>query len=112
MEKLNQQKLEYPDANIQQRYHLTEREQMVITYLMFGFTNKEIANRLNLSEYTVKEHFKRIMYKTKTTNRTGLLARMIFPIPQGAVPGVLSGAIGIEASLAAPRIVRSVDTVA
>ena len=49
IEKLNQ-KLECPDTNIQQRYHLTEREQMVIIYLMLGFTNKEIANRLNLSE--------------------------------------------------------------
>ena len=84
MEKLNQHKLEYPDAKIQQRYRLTEREQMVITYLMFGYTNKEIANRLNLSEHTVKEHFKRIMSKTKTTNRTGLLARMIFPMPRTA----------------------------
>jgi hypothetical protein len=52
---------------------------MVIIYLMLGFTNKEIASRLNLSEYTVKEHLKRIMQKTKTTTRTGLLARMIFP---------------------------------
>jgi DNA-binding CsgD family transcriptional regulator len=81
IERLNQ-KLECPDVNIQQRYHLTEREQMVIIYLMLGFTNKEIANRLNLSEYTVKEHLKRIMQKTKTTTRTGLLARMIFPSPQ------------------------------
>jgi len=94
MEKLNQQKLECPDANMQQRYHLTEREQMVIIYLMLGFTNKEIANRINLSEYTVKEHLKRIMQKTQTTTRTGLLARMIFPTPQGNVPGVLSETIG------------------
>ena len=83
MEKLNQHKLECPDANIRQLYHLTEREQMVIIYLMLGFTNKEIAGRMNLSEYTVKEHLKRIMHKTKTTTRTGLLARMIFPTPQG-----------------------------
>ena len=96
MEKLNQQKLECPDANMQQRYHLTEREQMVIIYLMLGFTNKEIANRINLSEYTVKEHLKRIMQKTQTTTRTGLLARMIFPTPQGAIPGVLSGTIETE----------------
>ena len=96
MEKLNQQKLECPDANMQQRYHLTEREQMVIIYLMLGFTNKEIANRINLSEYTVKEHLKRIMHKTQTTTRTGLLARMIFPTPQGTVPDVLSGTIEIE----------------
>lgn len=79
IEKL-QQKLGSPDINIQYRYRLTQREQMVIIYLMLGFTNKEIANRLNLSEYTVKEHLKRIMQKTKTTTRTGLLARMVFPI--------------------------------
>jgi len=82
MEKLNQQKLECPDANTQQLYHLTEREQMVIIYLKLGFTNKEIAGRMNLSEYTVKEHLKRIMHKTKTTTRTGLLGRMIFPASQ------------------------------
>lgn len=90
IEKLSQ-KLECPDANIQQRYHLTEREQMVIIYLMLGFTNKEIANRLNLSEYTVKEHLKRIMQKTKATTRTGLLARMIFPTPQAVIPALLPG---------------------
>ena len=80
MEKLNK-KSTCPDVNIQQQYHLTDREQMVIIYLMLGFTNKEIANRLNLSEYTVKEHLKRIMLKTTTNTRTGLLARMIFPTP-------------------------------
>jgi len=79
MEKLNQHKLECTDAEIQRRYHLTEREQMVIIYLKLGFTNKEIAGRMNLSEYTVKEHLKRIMHKTKTTTRTGLVGRMIFP---------------------------------
>ena len=102
MEKLNQQKLECPDANMQQRYHLTEREQMVIIYLMLGFTNKEIANRINLSEYTVKEHLKRIMHKTKTTTRTGLLARMVFPTPEGAIPEVLSGTITVQPHV--PRI--------
>ena len=82
MEKLNQHKLECTDAYIQRLYHLTEREQMVIIYLKLGFTNKEIAGRMNLSEYTVKEHLKRIMHKTKTTTRTGLVGRMIFPTPE------------------------------
>lgn len=68
------------EMKIQDRYHLTEREQMVIIYLMLGFTNKEIANRLNLSEHTVKEHLKRMMQKTDTTSRTGLLSCMIFPM--------------------------------
>ena len=62
---------------MQQRYHLTEREQMVIIYLMLGFADEEMANRINLSEYTVKEHLKRIIRETQTTTRTGLLARMI-----------------------------------
>jgi DNA-binding CsgD family transcriptional regulator len=99
IEQLNQQRVECPDANMQQRYHLTEREQMVIIYLMLGFTNKEIANRINLSEYTVKEHLKRIMQKTQTTTRTGLLARMIFPTPQGTVPDVLAGTTGFAQHL-------------
>jgi DNA-binding CsgD family transcriptional regulator len=93
MEHLNQQELQCPATHMQQRYHLTEREQMVIIYLMLGFTNKEIANRIHLSEYTVKEHLKRIMHKTQTTTRTGLLARMIFPTPQETVPRVLSETI-------------------
>ena len=112
MEKLNQQKLECPDANTQQRYHLTEREQMVIIYLMLGFTNKEIANRMNLSEYTVKEHLKRIMHKTKTTTRTGLLARMIFPTPQGgAMPGLLPGTLGVAPSLLAVSTLKPLSAI-
>jgi DNA-binding CsgD family transcriptional regulator len=90
MEKLHQQELRCPNADMRQRYHLTEREQMVIIYLMLGFTNKEIANRIHLSEYTVKEHLKRIMHKTQTTTRTGLLARMIFPTPEAAEAAVQS----------------------
>jgi DNA-binding CsgD family transcriptional regulator len=77
-----QQPVASPEAKIQDRYHLTEREQMVIIYLMLGFTNKEIANRLALSEHTVKEHLKRMMQKTQTTSRTGLLSCMIFPMSE------------------------------
>ena len=101
MEKLNQTP-ECPGTNAQQRYRLTEREQMVITYLMLGFTNKEIANRLNLSEYTVKEHLKRIMHKTETTTRTGLLARMIFPTPQVGVSAFLSGSVPLKPGVSVP----------
>jgi DNA-binding CsgD family transcriptional regulator len=73
----------YPTTQVGNYYRLTEREQMVVIYLMLGFTNKEIANRIDLSEYTVKEHIKRIMHKTSTTTRTGLVARLIFA-PQQA----------------------------
>jgi DNA-binding CsgD family transcriptional regulator len=107
MEKLHQQELQCPNADMRHRYRLTEREQMVIIYLMLGFTNKEIANRIHLSEYTVKEHLKRIMHKTQTTTRTGLLARMVFPTPEAAeaaVQSVLSQPIETEQDL--PRLVR------
>ena len=90
------QKLASPNTNIQDRYHLTQREQMVIIYLMLGFTNKEIANRINLSEYTVKEHLKRIMQKTKTTTRTGLLARMVFPLSGDDGSTMLSNSGGMH----------------
>ncbi|NOS82352.1 MAG: response regulator transcription factor [Nitrospira sp.] len=105
MEKLHQQELQCPNVDIRQRYHLTEREQMVIIYLMLGFTNKEIANRIHLSEYTVKEHLKRIMHKTQTTTRTGLLARMIFPTPEAAEAAVQSVEFEpIEIEQQAPRL--------
>jgi DNA-binding CsgD family transcriptional regulator len=87
------QQVEGLDSVVQERYHLTEREQMVVIYLMLGFTNKEIASRINLSEYTVKEHLKRIMHKTRTTTRTGLLARMIFPTPDRNGPTGLPSSI-------------------
>ena len=60
-----------------QRFHLTDREQAAIHYLTKGFTNKEIANSLGIAEQTVKEHMKRIMQKTKTHTRTGILARVL-----------------------------------
>jgi len=60
-------------------YHLTKREETVVTYLLQGLTNKQIADRLALSEYTVKDNLKRIMLKTKTTTRTGVLALFLPP---------------------------------
>jgi regulatory LuxR family protein len=59
---------------------------MVIIDLKLGFTNKEIANRFNLSEHTVKEHLKRMMQRTQTTSRMGLLSCMIFPASERGGP--------------------------
>jgi DNA-binding NarL/FixJ family response regulator len=59
------------------RFHLTEREQIVVGHLSEGLTNKEIASRMAISEQTVKEHFRHIMQKTDTTTRTGLLMKIL-----------------------------------
>jgi DNA-binding CsgD family transcriptional regulator len=57
---------------------LTEREVQVVHHLLKGWSNKAIAFELTLKEQTVKEHLQRIMAKTKSTSRTGILARVLF----------------------------------
>jgi len=57
-------------------YRLTDREVAVVQNLLKGWTNKEIANALGVTEQTVKEHIKHIMEKTNTTTRTGVLVQI------------------------------------
>ena len=59
-----------------QRFQLTEREQAVVQCLAKGWTNKEIANALQLALPTVKERIRHIMVKTNTTTRTGILVQV------------------------------------
>ncbi|TLY36750.1 MAG: helix-turn-helix transcriptional regulator, partial [Nitrospirae bacterium] len=61
----------------QDAFHLTGRELAVVKNLLKGWTNKEIAHDLAVSEQTVKEHIKHIMAKTKTTTRTGILVQVM-----------------------------------
>lgn len=48
---------------------LTEREQDVLRELVKGGTNREIAARLFISEYTVKNHLHSILEKLEVSNR-------------------------------------------
>jgi DNA-binding NarL/FixJ family response regulator len=59
------------------RFQLTHREQHVVENLAKGWTNKEIACALGITEPTVKVHMKHIMEKTKCTTRTGVLAQLM-----------------------------------
>jgi len=49
---------------------LTPREVQVLNELAKGLANKEIANILNITEYTVKDHFKNILAKLRVADRT------------------------------------------
>jgi len=49
---------------------LTQRESDVLNQLAFGLTNKEIAQALNISYETVKEHVQHILRKIGVTDRT------------------------------------------
>ena len=52
---------------------ITSREKEIIEYVCQGYTNKEIANKLALSEHTVKAHLNRIFKKFNATSRSKLI---------------------------------------
>ena len=49
---------------------LTPRETKVLELLIKGLANKQIADALGISEYTVKDHLKRIYTKLQVVDRT------------------------------------------
>lgn len=53
--------------------HLTDRELEVIRLIEQEYNNKQIAERLFISERTVETHRKNIFRKTKTTSVIGLI---------------------------------------
>jgi DNA-binding NarL/FixJ family response regulator len=56
-------------------YGLSEREQRVVTLVCEGLSNNGIAERLGLSEKTVKNHLNSIFAKLDVTSRTEALVR-------------------------------------
>ncbi len=56
---------------------LTKREQDMLTGLLAGKSNKEIAHNHNLSEVTVKHHLKSLRDKLGARNRTHAVCRAI-----------------------------------
>lgn len=58
-----------PNGWIRAQLGLTRREQQLIPLIDRGLTNKEIANHLNLSEQTVKNHIHRILRKVGVEDR-------------------------------------------
>jgi len=50
-------------------HDLTHREEEILSLVSRGMTNKEITNRLGLTERTVKHHMTSIMRKSKVRNR-------------------------------------------
>lgn len=56
---------------------LTPREQDVLQLLVKGFTNKEIAHNLFISEKTVKSHLNKIFKKLNVSRRLGAILTAI-----------------------------------
>jgi DNA-binding NarL/FixJ family response regulator len=69
-------------------YNLTQREHDILELLAEGRANREIAQRLYLSEKTVKAHLAAIFRKLGVTNRTQA-AMMAVQMGVGPIPGAL-----------------------
>jgi two-component system NarL family response regulator len=62
---------------------LTERQIEVLTYIAQGWTNQEIADRLFITERTVKYHLQEILQKLHLRNRTQAVA---YAVRIGLIP--------------------------
>ena len=62
-------------ASVRQRLGLTRREQQLVPLIAKGFTNKEIAGQLCLSEQTVKNHLYRMKHKIGAEDRFSIVQR-------------------------------------
>ena len=66
-------------------YGLSERELEILRCLVNGDANKVIANRLDITEATVKVHMKSLLRKIKAGNRT---QAAIWALNHGLAPGL------------------------
>lgn len=59
------------------KYHLTEREQQVLTGISRGLATKELAEQMNISPNTVKAFLRLVMIKMGVTKRAGIVAKIL-----------------------------------
>ena len=62
---------------IRSTYNLTEREYEILTYVINGYSNQEIASKLYISMPTVKKHLSSIYQKMGITGKSQLLNVML-----------------------------------
>ena len=65
-------------SGIRQRFRLTRREADILRRVIDGSKNTEIAEELEISEQTVKDHLSNIYLKTGTENRMALMRNLVY----------------------------------
>jgi DNA-binding CsgD family transcriptional regulator len=60
--------------------HLTPRELEVVRHVMLGESNKQIARRLGISNYTVRDHVSNLLKKAGVTSRSRLALVISTPV--------------------------------
>ncbi len=66
-----------PHVMLTKSLSLTNREQEIVGLAINGYSTKAIADRLNISYYTVDTHIKNIYQKLKVNNRSGLVSLIL-----------------------------------
>jgi DNA-binding NarL/FixJ family response regulator len=66
--------------------HLTPRESEIVRYVLLGESNKQIARRLGISNYTVRDHVSNLLKKSGVTSRSRLGFVLSAPAPQANEP--------------------------
>jgi len=84
--KLNWMKID--EKALQETYQLTGREIEIVTCVGEGLKNAEIADRLFISEVTVKKHIQNIFEKMEINNRTSLIPKVL-PLSAGFIGSAL-----------------------
>lgn len=69
--------LRYVVRQSAQTFRLTNREIDICEELMRGLSNRDIAEKLFITEFTVKDHFKSITGKLHISNRTELALKLL-----------------------------------
>jgi DNA-binding CsgD family transcriptional regulator len=64
-------------VNVGNEYHLTDREQEALMGVAMGLSSKELALRMKISPNTVKAFLRIIMIKMGSTNRAGVVGKLI-----------------------------------
>jgi DNA-binding NarL/FixJ family response regulator len=63
----------FPSVQIKVKLGLTRRQQQLVPLIERGFTNKEIASHLNISEQTVKNHIHRMLRRVGANDRLAVV---------------------------------------
>lgn len=65
------------ESSVSEKNPFTRREQEIVSHVSRGFTNREIASALSLSEKTIEFHLKSILSKTEGSTRTEAVANAL-----------------------------------
>jgi DNA-binding NarL/FixJ family response regulator len=76
-----------PDLPVRFNTRLSSREAQVISLVRDGMTNQQIAERLELSPLTVKNHIQNILRKLEVSNRAQAVAKAVKARLIGDQPG-------------------------